>query len=56
VGWVTLVRGSFGASDVEEDVKGDASPCRVWRSFKLRTFSIAIAILIVAFFIGILKS
>ena len=34
---------------------GDAT-CRVWRSFKLRPFSIAISNFIVAYFTGLLKS
>ena len=49
---VSLVRGRLGAVD-EVDTKSTSS--RVWRSFKLRPFSIAISIFIVAHFTGMLK-
>src|ERR1700735_843352 len=51
--WVSLVRSRLGAVD-EVDTK--ITYYRIWRSFKLRPFSIAIAIFIVAHFTAPLKS
>jgi hypothetical protein len=53
IGWVSppFVVGCVLVAD-----ERDTSTCRVWRSFKLRPFSIAILIFIVAYLTVILKS
>jgi hypothetical protein len=51
VGCVTFVVGCMLVVD-----ERDALTCRVWRSFKLQPFSIAIIIFIVAYFTDLIKS
>jgi hypothetical protein len=54
--WAVYPSFEVGCVLVVDERDSDALTCRVWRSFKLRPFSIAISIFIVAYVMAVLKS